>query len=350
MKYMINELAEMIGADVVGNQQIEITGINKIEEAGSTEISFLHNPKYFDKISTTGAGAVIVPLDFTAENSVTLLKVAEPYMAFLKILKLFHPEQQIFKPGINAQTAVAESATIGLNPAIGAFVTICDDVTIGDNVRIAGNVFIGNNVKIGNDVMIYANCSIRENCVLGNNVILQNGAVIGSDGFGFAPENSKYEKIPQVGNVVIEDDVEIGANTVIDRATLGSTIICRGTKLDNLIQIAHNVKIGRNVVIAAQTGVSGSTQIGDHCMIGGQAGFVGHIKIGNGVMVGAQAGISGNVKDGSIITGTPARDMKKMRMIDGALSRVPDLIYKVRDLEKKLNALEADKSNEGNQK
>jgi len=348
MTYTINQLADLIEAKVVGNRELEISGINKIEESGSTEISFLHNPKYFDKINSTKAGAVIVPLDFSAENSVILLQVPEPYMAFLKILKLFYPEQQLFKPVIHQQTAIAENAVIGKNPSIGSFVTICDDVRIGENVRIAGNVFIGNNVKIGDNVLIYANCSIRENCVIGNNVILQNGAIIGSDGFGFAPENSKYEKIPQVGNVIIEDDVEIGANTVIDRATLGSTIICRGTKLDNLIQIAHNVKIGHNVVIAAQSGVSGSTQIGDHCMIGGQTGFVGHIKIGNGVMVGAQAGITGNVKDGSVITGTPARDLKKMRMIDGALSRIPDLIYKVRELEKMVKVLAPHISNEEN--
>jgi UDP-3-O-[3-hydroxymyristoyl] glucosamine N-acyltransferase len=195
-------------------------------------------------------------------------------------------------------------------------------------------------VKIGDNVIIYSNVSIRENCVIGNNVIIQNGAVIGSDGFGFAPNQSAYDKIPQVGNVVIEDDVEIGANTCIDRATLGSTIIRKGAKLDNLLQIAHNVEIGSNTVIAAQTGVSGSTKIGSHCMIGGQVGFVGHITIGNGVMIGAQAGIAGNLKDGSIVTGTPSREIAKQRKIDACLGRLPDLIYKVKDIEKAVKTLE----------
>jgi len=339
MKMTLKNIAELIGA-VTDCPEVEITDIAKIETACNSEITFLHNPKYFHLIDSTGAAAVIVPKDFNTERNILLLKVDNPYQAFLKILIAFHPVVPVAEKGINKLSYINDTAVIGKDPSIGAFVSVGSGCTIGDNAQIQPNVTIGQNVKIGNNVIIYSNVSIRENCVIGNNVIIQNGAVIGSDGFGFAPNQSEYDKIPQVGNVIIEDNVEIGANTCIDRATLGSTIIRKGAKLDNLLQIAHNVEIGSNTVMAAQSGVSGSTKIGQHCMIGGQVGFVGHITIGDGVMIGAQAGIAGNLKDGSIVTGTPSREIAKQRKIDACLGRLPDLIYKVKDIEKAVKALE----------
>jgi UDP-3-O-[3-hydroxymyristoyl] glucosamine N-acyltransferase len=335
----LKDIAILIGAEGI-NSENEISDIAKIENAGAGEISFLHNPKYFHLIESAKAGAVIVPKDFKTESEIPLLKVDNPYQAFLKVLIAFHPIVPVAEKGINRLADISGSSSVGSNPSISAFVSVGAGTKIGDNAQIQPNVTIGQNVKIGDNVIIYSNVSIRENCVIGNNVIIQNGAVIGSDGFGFAPNQSAYDKIPQVGNVVIEDNVEIGANTCIDRATLGSTVIKSGAKLDNLLQIAHNVEIGTNTVMAAQTGVSGSTKIGSNCMVGGQVGFVGHITIGNGVMIGAQAGIAGHLKDGSIVTGTPSREIAKQRKIDACLGRLPDLIYKVKDIEKAVKELE----------
>jgi UDP-3-O-[3-hydroxymyristoyl] glucosamine N-acyltransferase len=340
MGIFLKKIAGLIGAEFDGTD-IEITGIGKIDTSSRSEISFLHNPKYFQLIDTTKAAAVIVPEDFKTERTdIPLLRVLNPYQSFLKVLAAFHPVVPVAEKGISRQADIPDSAVVGTDPAIGAFVSVGAGSVIGNSVQIQPNVTIGQNVKIVNNVIIYSNVSIRENCVIGNNVIIQNGAVIGSDGFGFAPNQSVYDKIPQVGNVVIEDDVEIGAGTCIDRPSLGSTIIRKGVKLDNLIQVAHGVEIGANTVIAAQTGISGSTKIGPHCMIGGQVGFVGHITIGAGVMIGAQAGIAGSLKDGSVVTGTPSREIAKQRRIDGSLGRLPDLIYKVRDLEKAVKKLE----------
>ncbi|MDY0016506.1 MAG: UDP-3-O-(3-hydroxymyristoyl)glucosamine N-acyltransferase [Candidatus Delongbacteria bacterium] len=339
MGLSIKEIAAMIGAGYEG-ADVDISGIAKIDGASGTEITFLHNPKYFHLIDSTKAAAVIVPEDFKSEREIPLLRVENPYQSFLKVLVAFHPVIPVAEKGISRLADISSAAKIGADPAVSAFVSIGAGSVIGDNVQIQPNVTIGQNVKIGNNVIIYSNVSIRENCVLGNNVIVQNGAVIGSDGFGFAPNQSAYDKIPQVGNVIIEDDVEIGANTCIDRATLGSTVIRKGAKLDNLLQVAHNVEIGENTVIAAQTGISGSTKIGPHCMIGGQVGFAGHIAIGAGVMIGAQAGIAGNLKDGSVVTGTPSRELAKQRKIDASLGRLPDLIYKVKDIEKAVKILE----------
>ncbi|MDA3885666.1 MAG: UDP-3-O-(3-hydroxymyristoyl)glucosamine N-acyltransferase [Candidatus Delongbacteria bacterium] len=336
MSISINKIAEIINAEVLNNKEIEIKNVNKIDEAVEYDITFLHNEKYFSQINTTKASAAIVPKDFSTDRDIILLRVDDPYVSFIKIMYEFYPLEPVAKQGINKMTSIDESTIIGENPSIDPFVVIGKETKIGKNIQIQSNVTIGHNVRIGDNVIIYSNVSIREGCILGNNVILQNGAIIGSDGFGFAPGQGSYEKIPQVGNVILEDNVEIGANTVVDRSTMGSTIVRSGTKLDNLIQVGHNVEIGKNVVIAGQTGIAGSTKIGDNCMISGQVGFVGHLKVGKGVMIGAQAGIVGNIKDGSVITGTPARDLRKMRKIDAALGRLPDLIYKVRDLEKKL--------------
>ncbi|MFO7810472.1 MAG: UDP-3-O-(3-hydroxymyristoyl)glucosamine N-acyltransferase [Candidatus Delongbacteria bacterium] len=338
MSILLTKIAEMIGAEGHFPEK-KIRDINKIEDAGSEEIAFLHNPKYFNQINTTRAGAVIAPKDISCNRDIPILKVDDPYGAFLKVLVEFHPVLPTVEKGIDKNVSLGKEVKIGKDPSIGPFVSVGANSVIGDNVQIHSGASISANVTIGNNVIIYSNVSVREKCVIGNNVIIQPGAVIGSDGFGFAPNQSAYDKIPQVGNVIIEDDVEIGANTCIDRATLGSTIVRRGAKLDNLMQIAHNVDIGQNTAMAAQTGISGSTSIGDNCMVGGQVGFVGHIKIGSGVMIGAQAGVSKDLKDGSVVTGTPCREISKQRKIDASLSRLPDIIYKIRDVEKKIKDL-----------
>ncbi len=342
MVLTLETISEMINAKLIGLKDKEITDIKKIEEADVSDITFLHNPKYFSMISATKAGAIIVPNNFEISNediekySLNLLKTEDPYSAFLIILKKFYPVKRVVELGIAEFVAIDKSVKYGNNVAIDSMVTIKKDTVIGADVQIASNVSIGENVSIGDNVIIYSNCSIRDNSILGNNVIIQNGAVIGSDGFGFSLQTGKFDKIPQVGNVILEADVEIGANTVIDRATMGSTIIRRGTKLDNLIQIAHNVEIGTDTVIAAQTGISGSTKIGSNCMFGGQVGIIGHVKISDRTMIGAQAGVTRGTKEGAVITGNPARDLKKMRYIDASLSRLPDLVKKVREIEKKL--------------
>ena len=342
MTLTIQIISDLINAEIIGDKDKIITDIKKIEEADNSDITFLHNPKYFPLISKTKSGAVIVPKTFEIsleeinKQSLNILKVDEPYAAFLTILKKFYPVKRVVELGIAEFVSIDNSVKYGKNVAIDSMVSIKDNTIIGNDVQISSNVSIGRNVSIGNSVIIYSNCSIRDNSILGNNVILQNGAVIGSDGFGFSLQTGKFDKIPQVGNVILEDDVEIGANTVIDRATMGSTVVKKGTKLDNLIQVAHNVEIGNDTVIAAQTGISGSTKIGSNCMIGGQVGFVGHVKISNRTMVGAQAGVTRGTKEGDVITGYPARDMKKMRYIDAAMTRLPDLVRKVREIEKKL--------------
>ncbi len=330
----LSKIIELIKPTEVINQvESEIVGINKIEYALVNEISFLHNPKYFSQIATTKSNFVIVPENFEVESTKTLLKCKDPYKAFLIILKAFNPLERVVT-GLAKSAVISDSAKIGEQVGLGENTVIGENVLIGENSQIAANVTIYKNVKIGKNVIIHSNCVIRENCMIGDGVILQNGCIIGSDGFGFAPGNNAFEKIPQVGNVILEDNVEIGANTVIDRATMGSTIVKKGTKLDNLIQVGHNVEIGANTVIAAQTGVSGSSKIGANCMIGGQVGLVGHIKLEDEVKVGAQAGISRSVKKGALITGTPARDLNQQRRIDASISKLPELLRRVKELEK----------------
>ncbi|MCK5760804.1 MAG: UDP-3-O-(3-hydroxymyristoyl)glucosamine N-acyltransferase, partial [Candidatus Delongbacteria bacterium] len=258
MSININKIAEMINAEVENIKDIEIKNVNKIDEAIEFDISFLHNEKYFSQINTTKASAAIVPKYFTTDRDIILLKVDDPYRSFVKVMYAFYPLEPVAKQGINSMTSIDETSVIGKNPSISAFVSIGKETRIGHNIQIQSNVTIGHNVQIGDNVIIYSNVTIRESCIIGNNVILQNGAIIGSDGFGFAPGQGSYEKIPQIGNVILEDNVEIGANTVVDRSTMGSTIVRSGTKLDNLIQVGHNVEIGKDVVIAGQTGIAGS--------------------------------------------------------------------------------------------
>ena len=307
MKFTAQQIATILEGEIEGNPEVEVFKLSKIEEGGVGSLTFLANPKYNNYIYTTNASIVIVNNTFIVEGQTkaTLIRVANAYDAFSKVLEYYH-QAKPNKIGIESHTVLSENIKHGDNFYVGSFTYIGDDVFVGHNVKIYPNSFIGDNVSIGNNVTIFAGAKICSETVIGDNCIIHSGVVIGSDGFGFVPSKGVYNKMPQTGNVVIEDDVEIGACTTIDRATLGSTVIRKGVKLDNQIQIAHNVEIGENTVIAAQTGVAGSTKIGKNCMIAGQVGIAGHITIGNNVRIQAQSGVGKSVKDDEIIQGTPA--------------------------------------------
>lgn len=339
MELSLAEIAQLVQGDLEGDSTIKIHGVAKIEEAGSGEISFITNPKYAKYIDTTRASAIIVSKDFQ-KTARPIIRAENPYFSFLKVLKFFHPAVETLAAGIHPSAVIHETSHIGANVHIGAQVVIDENCTIGDAVFLYPGVVIGREVEIGNHTIIHANVAVRERVRIGNQVIIHSGTVIGSDGFGFAREGQQYHKIPQVGTVVIEDEVEIGANCTIDRATLGQTIIRKGVKLDNLIQVAHNVEIGENTVIAAQTGISGSTRIGSNVVIGGQVGFVGHIEVGNNVTIGAQSGVSKSLPADSIFFGYPAKPIMQAKREEAALRKLPQLIKKLSELEERLNRLQ----------
>jgi UDP-3-O-[3-hydroxymyristoyl] glucosamine N-acyltransferase len=344
----INEIAALLGAIVEGDGTVEIRRVAKIEEAGTGDLTFLANPKYARYLGLTRASAVIVGKSVTVEDRpadappLTLVKVDDPYVGFVRVLARFNPPQPPIPPGIHPSAIVPASARLGADVRLGAHVVLGEGVVIGDRSIVAPCTVLGDGVKVGTDCLIHANVSVREGCVIGNRVILQPGAVVGSDGFGFAPQaDGSYEKIPQMGIVVIEDDCEIGACTTIDRATLGETRIKKGVKLDNLIQVAHNVVIGENTVMAAQSGISGSTKLGKNIMVAGQVGFTGHIEVADGVKVGAQSGVHRALtKPGATYFGTPAYPQREAMRIYGSFPQLPDLLATVRDLQKRLEKLE----------
>ena len=308
MKYTALEISEILNGKIDGISSKEVTSLNKIEESTKNSITFLGNKKYIPWVYKTKASIIIVSEDFNPKKSIsaTLIRVKDPYIAFVKLLHKFH-DSSIKKSGINDSAVISASSKIGKNVSIGHFSCIGENVVIGKNVVILNNVNIDDNVSIGNNSIIYSGAAIYKNSVIGNNCILHSNAVIGSDGFGFAPDSSgKFQKVPQIGNVIIKDNVEIGASTTIDRATLGSTVINKGVKLDNLVQIGHNVVIGENTVMAAQCGIAGSTKIGKNCQIGGHVGMVGHITIGDNVKINGKACVFKSVKDGLTIKGSPA--------------------------------------------
>jgi len=316
MKFTAKQIAEILNGTIEGNPDVTVNNLSKIEEGKEGTLSFLANPKYSHFLYKTKASIVIVNSDFIPEKEIssTLIKVENAYSAFASLLEMYN-EVKLNKSGISEQAFISESAKIGKNIYLGDFAYLGDCVEIGDNVKIYPHAFIGNNAKIGANTTVFAGVKIYSDCIIGNDCTIHAGVVIGGDGFGFAPQtDNNYKKVAQIGNVVIEDFVEIGANTTIDRATMGSTIIHKGVKLDNLIQIAHNVEIGENTVIAALTGVSGSSKIGKNCMIGGQVGVAGHIEIADEVKIGAQSGVSTSIrKKGAIILGAPAFDISKSR-------------------------------------
>ncbi|WP_224490519.1 UDP-3-O-(3-hydroxymyristoyl)glucosamine N-acyltransferase [Robertkochia flava] len=308
MKFTALQIAGILEGEIVGDPETEVSKLSKIEEGESGSLTFLANPKYTNYIYSTQASITIVNKDFEADKplTTTLIKVEDAYKSFSRLLEYYN-QVKMNKTGIEQPVFVAESASLGEEIYIGAFSYLGENVRIGSNVKIYPNVFIGDNVTIGDNTIVFAGAKIYSETVIGKSCVINSGCIIGADGFGYAPdENGALQKVPQTGNVILEDHVDVGAATTIDRATLGSTVIRKGVKLDNQIQIAHNVEIGQNTVIAAQTGIAGSTKIGKNCMIGGQVGIVGHITIGDGVKIQAQSGIGRNVKDGEVLQGSPA--------------------------------------------
>lgn len=344
----LSEIIKLLNAEADLRSDIEIKHLAKIEEASEGDITFLSNPKYNKFLVTTNASAILVAKNVEykelkdRKSPIVLVRVENPYIAFLKLIEFFYPSPAPLRKGIHDTAVISPDAKIGENVAIGANVFIGNRCTIGDNTEIWHNAVLHDDVIVGSNTVIYSNVSIREQCKIGNNVIIHSGTVIGSDGFGFAPlPDGRYEKIPQRGIVVIEDDVEIGSNCSIDRATLGETRICRGAKLDNLIQIAHNVVVGENTVIAAQTGISGSTKIGKNCVLAGQVGLVGHIVIADRTTIAAQSGISKSIiEEGKTYFGYPATEISEMRRIVAAKRQLPKLLLEVEELKRKIKTIE----------
>lgn len=336
----------MLGGEVRGDGSLKINMLAKIQDARQGQIAFLANPKYEQFIYTTHASAVIVQKNFQPKKEIqaSLILVEDPYSSFTVLLEEYHKLISFQKSGVEQPSYVGEKTTIGKNIYRGAFSYIGSDVKIGDNVKIYPHVFVGDKVVLGDNVILHPNVKLYAGTRIGNNCVLHSGAVIGSDGFGFAPqEDGSYKTIPQLGNVIIEDNVVIGANTVVDCATMfgDSTTIRKGVKLDNLIQVAHNVEIGKNTVIAAQSGISGSSKVGENCMIAGQVGIAGHLVISNNTSIGAQAGISKSTEEGDRLIGYPAYDIKEYFRSYAVFKKLPDLNYRLRELEKKISKVES---------
>lgn len=340
MIFTAKQIASFVNGEVVGNENAEIYTFAKIEEGVPGALSFLANPKYTDYIYTTRSSVVLVNRDFTPENSIeaTLIKVDNAYESLAKLMTMYEASKPK-KQGVSSLASIAPTAKIGENCYIAPFVVIGDGCEIGDNCHIYNGVSINDGVRIGNNCIIYANASIYNDCRIGNNCILHSGCVIGADGFGFAPTADGYEKIPQMGIVIIEDNVEVGANTCIDRATMGSTTIHKGVKFDNLIQIAHNCEIGSHTAMAAQVAVAGTTKMGEWCICGGQAGVSGHSTIGDRTTIGPQCGTIGNRKGGERLLGSPAMDAKEYIRATAYLKKLPEMEKKIKELTKELEAL-----------
>lgn len=342
MDFKATDIATFLQGEIVGDSNAKVSNVSKIEEGQPGTLAFLANQKYENYIYTTKASIVLVNKTFVPkeEISATLIKVDDAYQAFASLLELYVQARANLKQGIEQPSHIDDSAQIGEDIYVGAFSYVSTNVKIGNNVKIFPQVHIGDNVTIGDDCIIHAGAKIYADSIIGNRCIIHSGAVIGSDGFGFAPqENGSYKKIPQIGNAILEDDVEVGANTTIDCGTMGSTVIRKGTKLDNLIQIAHNCEVGENNVFAAQVGIAGSTKVGDNCMFGGQVGLGGHITIGNKVTLGAQSGVAQNVKDGQMLLGSPAFDLKTAMRAYMLLRKLPEIRQEVMQLKKEINSV-----------
>ncbi|MEN9298148.1 MAG: UDP-3-O-(3-hydroxymyristoyl)glucosamine N-acyltransferase [Bacteroidota bacterium] len=349
MQFTAAQIAMLINGQLEGDAQATVSSFGKIEEAVEGQISFLANPKYEDYLYSTQASIVIINQHLVLKQSIpnTLIRVPDAYTAFATLLTKYQQMMTMQLHGIQQPSYIHDSAKLGENVFVGAFAYLDEGVEIASNTKIFPGVILGKDVKVGNNTIIHAGVKIYHGCIIGNNVIIHAGAVIGSDGFGFAPQgNGTFQKVPQIGNVVIEDEVEIGANTTIDRATMGSTIIRSGAKIDNLVQIAHNVEVGCNTVIAAQTGVSGSTKIGKSVMIGGQTGIAGHITIADGSKINGQSGITKSIKEANrTLTGTPADDFTRFLRAQAQLRNLPDLEKRVKELEKMITQLLSERVN-----
>jgi UDP-3-O-[3-hydroxymyristoyl] glucosamine N-acyltransferase len=342
MEFNAATIAGFLKGEIVGDPEIKVNTVAKIEEGHSGALSFLANPKYEHFIYTTKSSVVLVNKSFVPSSKIdaTLIRVENAYEAFASLLRLVD-QARPRKKGIHQSAVIEPSARIGTDVYIGPFAYIGENCIIGDGCALYPHVYIGDNTKIGKDSILNSGVKVYHECMIGEGCIIHAGSVIGSDGFGFAPQSeNEYMKIPQLGNVILEDHVEIGANVTIDRATMGSTIIRKGVKLDNLIQIGHNVEVGENSVMAAQTGISGSTKVGKNCMFGGQVGLAGHIKIANGTKIGAQAGILGEVKEeNTVIIGSPAIDLKQFLRSSVIFRKLPEMKTKLDTLEKEIESL-----------
>ncbi len=336
MKFTARQIASLLEGDIVGNPDVEVSKLSKIEEGTEGSLTFLSNPKYTQYIYSTKASVTIVNKSFVPENDITttIIKVEDAYASFSKLLEYYNMAK-LNKVGIEQPSFVSESAKYGENLYLGTFSYLGENVNIGDQVKIFPNVYIGDNVTIGDNTVIFSGAKIYSDTVIGHTCVINSGAIIGADGFGFAPqEDGSYKKVPQIGNVILEDYVDVGAGTTIDRATMGSTIIKQGVKLDNQIQIAHNVEIGKHTVIAAQTGIAGSTKVGENCLIGGQVGIAGHITIGNNVKIQAQSGIARNVKDDEVLQGSPALPINDYNKSYVHFKNLSKIVKNINDLEK----------------
>ena len=349
MQFNAAQIATLVNGKLEGDTSVSVSSFGKIEEAKSGQLSFLANPKYEEYLYQTKASIIIIneSLELKQPVPATLVRVADAYTAFATLLAKYQEliTQQL--TGIQQPSYIADSATLGENNFIGAFVYIGENVRVGNNVKLFPSVVLGNNVTIGDNTILHAGVKVYFDCVIGKNVIVHAGTVIGSDGFGYAPQkDGSYQKVPQIGNVVIEDFVEIGANVTIDRATMGSTIIHSGVKLDNLIQIAHNVEVGTDTVIAAQTGISGSTKVGKNVMIGGQVGTAGHIQIADGSKINGQSGVTKSIKEpNKTFNGTPAVDFSTSMRVHAMSRNLPNLEKRVKELEKMVEQLLSERVN-----
>jgi UDP-3-O-[3-hydroxymyristoyl] glucosamine N-acyltransferase len=341
MEFTARQIAQVINGEIIGNENVTVNSFSKIEEGKPGSISFLANPKYTHYIYDTEASIVLIDKNAILEKPVetTLIKVDNAYECIAKLLQMYEATKPK-KTGIDPLAFVSTNAKIGKNCYIGAFAYVGDNVSIGDNTQIYPHATICENTTIGESCTLYPNVTVYHGSLIGDRVILHAGSVIGSDGFGFAPSTNGYDKIPQIGVVTIENDVEIGANTCIDRSTMGSTYIRKGVKLDNLVQIAHNTDIGENTVMSAQVGVAGSTKVGQWCMFGGQVGLAGHIVIGNKVFLGAQSGVPGNIKDGQQLIGTPPMRQRPYFKSQAVFRRLPELYKQINDLQKQVEKLQ----------
>jgi UDP-3-O-[3-hydroxymyristoyl] glucosamine N-acyltransferase len=342
MDFKATDIASFLNGEIVGDGDVKVSDVSKIEEGKEGSLAFLANPKYEHYIYETKASIVLVNKSFTPrkEISATIIKVDDAYAAFASLLELYNQARQSLKMGIEQPSFIDESAEVGEDVYVGAFSYVSKNAKIGKNVKIYPQVHIGDNVKIGDNCILFAGAKIYADTVIGNRCIIHSGAVIGSDGFGFAPTgDGTYKKIPQVGNAILEDDVEIGANSTVDCGTMGSTIIRKGTKIDNLVQIAHNCDIGENNVFAAQVGIAGSTKVGNNCQFGGQVGLGGHITVGDNVTLGAQSGVAQNIKSNQILLGSPAFDIKNAMKAYIMLRKLPEIRNEVLQIKKDLETL-----------
>ncbi len=344
MEFTAKQIADFIGGIVEGDANATVNTFAKIEEGTKGAISFLSNPKYTHYIYETQSSIVLINKDLVLEHPVnaTLIRVDNAYECVAKLLQLYDAARPK-KQGVDSLAFISPSAKIGENVYIGAFAYIGDNAVVGDGSSIYPHSTIGDNVKLGKGCKIYPNVSIYEGCRLGNNVTIHSGSVIGADGFGFAPNTEGYDKIPQIGIVTIEDNVEIGANTCIDRSTMGTTTIRKGVKLDNLVQIGHNVEVGENTVMSAQTGIAGSTKIGSWCMFGGQVGIAGHITIGDKTFLGAQSGVPGSIKGNETLIGTPPMEPKAYFKSQAIFRRLPEMYKQISELQKQIKELQETK-------